>query len=409
MKLIKTLSSSIILSTLITSSALAQNPNDLASEFQQYSQSTKMDYNTYKTTLNNEFNAYKDTLNKEYANYKKSLSKYWNNPEMPSQTSYVEYSKDKKVKEKIDYKNNYMEIQVLSKDEKDAKKRLAVSLAKLVTTNTQKTYKSDPVMQKVEKKLKTFKLLKTAPVDKKPLVEDMIFKKKPKLQDLKKYVYPKVAHPRVSKSKVPTLKTYSIRIKLPSRGFLAKAAAFKGDVYKNAKKFHLTPEFIYAIIHTESSYNPMARSYIPAFGLMQIVPRSAGADAYNMLYGKKRILSPSYLYNSKNNILIGSAYLNRLYHGYMKKIKNPLSRLYCSIAAYNTGAGNVAYAFNYGRISSKYKYNINVASKYINTLTPNQVYNRLQQKLRYDEAKHYLQRVSKRMRMYHQVLSTGKI
>jgi membrane-bound lytic murein transglycosylase C len=409
MKFIKTVSSSIILSSLIATSSLAENPNDLASEFQQYEQSTKMSYKTYKETLDKEFNEYKDTLDKEYTEYKKSLSKYWNNPEIPSKTAYVEYSPDMKVKKKIDYKNNYIEINVLSKNENDAKKTLAVSLAKLVTTDTKKTYDADPVMQKVEKKLKTFKLLKTAPVKKEPLVTNMVFKKEPKIEDVKKYVYPKVKKPIVTKSKVPTLKTYTVKIKLPPRSFLVKAKGFKDDVYKNATRFKLTPELVYAIIHTESSYNPMARSHVPAFGLMQIVPKSAGADAYNMLYGKKRILSPSYLYSSSNNILIGSAYLNRLYYGYMKKIKNPISRLYCSIAAYNTGAGNVAYAFNYGRLDSKYKYNKNVASKYINTLTPEQVYARMKSKLRYDEAKHYLDRVSSRMKTYNQVLSSGKI
>ena len=409
MKLIKKLSTSLILSSLIVTSSLAENPNDLNSEFQQYQQSTKMDYKTYKKTLNNEFNEYKNTLNKEYANYKKSLSKYWKNPELPSKTTYVAYSPDMKTKEKIDYKNNYMEIQVLSKNKKEAEKKLTLSLAKLVTTNTQKAYNSDPVMKKVAKKLKTFKLIKTAPVNKEPLVTNMIFKTEPTIQKLKKYVYPKVKHPIVTSSKVPTLKTYTIKIKLPSRGFIAKAKEFKSDVYKNAQRFKLTPEFIYAIIHTESSYNPMARSYVPAFGLMQIVPSSAGADAYNMLYKRKRILSPSYLYNSNNNILIGSAYLHKLYYGYMRHIKNPISRLYCSIAAYNTGAGNVAYAFNYGRISSKYKYNITVASRYINTLTPDQVYARLKSHLKYDEAKHYLDRVSKRVRMYHRILTTGRM
>lgn len=402
----KKLSLSIILSSTILT---AQTPDNLVNEFENYEKSEKMSYKEYKDTLEKEFTEYKDTLEKEYKEYKKELSAYWDDPELPSKTTYVEYSNDKKIKKKIDYENNYIEIDVLSKDKNEAKKSLAVALAKLVTEDTQKSFENDPVMKKVEKKVKDFKFVKVEKVNKEPLVTNIIFKKTPKIEDVKKYVYPKVSNPKVSSSKIPSLKTYSVKISLPPKSFLVKAKNFKSDVYSNSEKFKLTPDLVYAIIHTESSYNPMARSYVPAFGLMQIVPQSAGADVYNMLYGKKKILSPSYLYNSSNNIFIGSAYLHKLYYVYMKKIDNPISRLYCAIAAYNTGAGNVAYAFNYGRINSKYKYNINVASKYINKLTPKEVYNRLQSNLKYDEAKHYLERVSKRMEMYSQVLKDGQI
>ena len=83
---------------------------------------------------------------------------------------------------------------------------------------------------------------------------------------------------------------------------------------------------------------------MPAYGLMQIVPESAGKDATQQLFGQPKLLAPSYLYNSDNNIQVGTTYLNILYYRYLRKIENPTSRLYCTIAAYNTGAGNVAKA-----------------------------------------------------------------
>ncbi len=63
-----------------------------------------------------------------------------------------------------------------------------------------------------------------------------------------------------------------------------------------------------AIIHIKSSFNPMAVSYIPAYGLMQIVPQTAGRDVTKNLFGKPMILTPSYLFNKKNNINIGTGY-----------------------------------------------------------------------------------------------------
>jgi membrane-bound lytic murein transglycosylase C len=149
-------------------------------------------------------------------------------------------------------------------------------------------------------------------------------------------------------------------------------------------------------MHTESCFNPRARSYVPAYGLMQIVPHTAGVDSYKFLYKIKKIPSSTYLYNSTNNIKLGSAYLHILYYNYLKDIKNPISRLYCTIAAYNTGAGNVAWAFTH-------KYNVKKASKIINKLTPNEVYQKLLQNLKYDEPKHYLKKVTKRMDIYHKL------
>ena len=58
--------------------------------------------------------------------------------------------------------------------------------------------------------------------------------------------------------------------------------------------------------------------HIQAFGLMQIVPRSAGIDSYNYLYNKKRVLSSDYLYDPSKNITIGSG-------GDYPKAKNKLS------------------------------------------------------------------------------------
>ena len=137
----------------------------------------------------------------------------------------------------------------------------------------------------------------------------------------------------------------------------------------------------------------MARSWVPAYGLMQIVPRTAGIDSYYFLYKKRRLLSASYLYNTKNNIETGSAYFHILYYKYLSAIKDPTSRLYCSIAGYNTGAGNVARSF-VGTNS------VQKAAAVINTMSPQQVYDHLLRKLPYEETRHYLKKVHTRSQKY---------
>ncbi|GAA74935.1 hypothetical protein P20480_1400 [Pseudoalteromonas sp. BSi20480] len=152
---------------------------------------------------------------------------------------------------------------------------------------------------------------------------------------------------------------------------------------------------LFSIIHTESHFNTQAESPIPAFGLMQIVPISAGADVNLFLHKKKNIMSKEYLFNPKNNIETGVAYMHLLNTRYLAKISNQQSRFYCMIAAYNTGAGNVAKAFN-----TDNSRNINKASNIINKMTPEEVYNKLIRDLPYEETKKYLQKVLERQPIY---------
>jgi membrane-bound lytic murein transglycosylase C len=190
-------------------------------------------------------------------------------------------------------------------------------------------------------------------------------------------------------------KVTTITVKLPSDATYNRARQYEKDVNKRAAENKLDPSLIYAIMHTESAFNPMARSGVPAFGLMQIVPGSAGKDVTQRWYGKAKLMKPKELYDSKTNIRAGSTYLNILYYSYLKGIKDPTSRKYCAIAAYNTGAGNVSEAF----IGSK---RIRNAFPVINSMTPDEVYNTLIKKLPYDETRHYLQRVSSREKVYKQ-------
>ncbi len=418
----------IILPVIFTVSLVASNYNDFQNQYinsyNSYKTQTNQEYKSYKEALEKGFKEYKKSLNEGFKEYKKSLSKYWQNPELTTKTTFVEYSPDKKIKKKVDYKNNQIEIDVIAKNETVAKKDMAKSLISLSTENVKTAFNKNPVLKKVNAKLSQTPKLKAViinkPVSTEPIVADMIYKTPPKPKQILDYSINSVKKHKiiVKKSKVPNMHVYKLIIKLPPRAFLAKAKIYKNEVFNKAQKFKLPPEFIYAIIHTESSFNPMARSYVPAFGLMQLVPQTAGVEAYKKVYGSKKILTPSYLYNANNNILMGSAYLNILYYRYMKRIKNPISRLYCSIAAYNTGAGNVACAFNStskdyrGRtkcIRSRGDYNIYKASKKINQMTSAQVYDYLLKNLRYNEAKNYLKRVSKRMLIYKKALSTDAL
>lgn len=170
-----------------------------------------------------------------------------------------------------------------------------------------------------------------------------------------------------------------------------QANRYASTVKRNAKRFKLDKALVFAIIETESSFNPYAMSPIPAFGLMQIVPRSAGRDAHRLLFKKDGTPSKNYLFQPKKNIEMGSAYLYILHYCYLAKIKNPQSREYCVIAAYNTGSGNVFKAFASSRDRAIVR---------INRMTPSQVYQHLTRHLKYAEARRYVQKVTQNKRAY---------
>ena len=159
---------------------------------------------------------------------------------------------------------------------------------------------------------------------------------------------------------------------------------FKPFVQRYAKKFGVSQNLIYAIIKTESNFNQFAVSSAGAYGLMQIVPKSAGRDAYKQAKGRTITPSKSYLFNAKNNIELGSAYLSIIDKKYLYGIKNSVSREYCVISSYNTGSGNVLKTFSRDKKTAK---------EIINSKKPSQVYSKLRSSLPYKETRNYLKKV----------------
>lgn len=163
-----------------------------------------------------------------------------------------------------------------------------------------------------------------------------------------------------------------------------QADKYRATVTRYAEQFKISSSLIFAVIRTESNFNPFAVSAAPAFGLMQLVPSSGGRDAYRKAKGKDAIPSREYLFDPENNIELGSAYLNVLSYNLLEQVDNEVSREYCVISAYNTGTGNVFKAFAANSTS---------AINQINGLEPPAVYDRLRNNLPYQETRDYLVKV----------------
>ena len=354
----------------------------------------KAEFETSKQAQQKEFGDYKAQLDREYKNYKKELKTYWKDPKLSTKKEWVSYTKDKKSRSEVNFEDNSYTIEVIAKTLNDATSKLKERISYVVSKNTKEVVQTDPLQKRVAKISRSKEVVNSG-VKAKPILSTLIFSSKPSKSEVNTYAVKTLQNNKIttSKAKNKKEKVYKVKVKLPKNTKLRLSAVYQGEVAKNSQKFKLPNELLFAIMQTESDFNPFAKSHIPAFGLMQIVPRSAGRDSYKFIYKKKGMPSATYLYNSTNNIQMGSAYLHILYYRYLRKIKNPQSRLYCTIAAYNTGAGNIAWAFTH-------KYNMNKAAPKINALSPEQVYNRLLRDLKFDEPKHYLKRVKRRMKVY---------
>ncbi|MCH5314093.1 MAG: DUF3393 domain-containing protein [Helicobacter sp.] len=160
---------------------------------------------------------------------------------------------------------------------------------------------------------------------------------------------------------------------------------YENLVIKYAHKYNVSPSLVLGIIQTESNFNPYAVSGAPAYGLMQVVPSTAGADAYELINGKKGMPTKQMLFDPETNIHYGVAYLSILLNRYLGDVKNKQSQEYCVITAYNAGAGAVLRTFHNDK---------NQALSRINALSASKVYDTLRSKLPSDEGRRYLLKVS---------------
>lgn len=163
-----------------------------------------------------------------------------------------------------------------------------------------------------------------------------------------------------------------------------QAEKYRPVVTRMAERYHISPSLVFAIIRTESNFNPFAVSSAPAYGMMQLVPTSGGRDAYRKVKGQDGIPSRDYLFDPQNNIELGTAYLNVLTYNQLEGVANSVSREYCVISAYNTGPGNV-----YRTFAKEQR----IAVDQINSLQPAALYDRLRTSLPYQETREYLAKV----------------
>ncbi|RXJ94542.1 lytic murein transglycosylase [Malaciobacter molluscorum] len=358
----------------ITRAAISKDPSIA---FKSLARSKSISYVTNPKSLENDIKSLDKNFKKIILTFTKAISGEWgkDNIELPKQKEYVKYMQNYKSRALIDFDKGLVTVETV--DEKNTKDSLhnAIVTALLLPDDPQSVdlFNSNRV-----KLGKTPYLLGEVKDDQNKNIRyswranrfASILTKNIKYKTIKK----DNKNLKVSYIEIPMVKDHAT----------IRVAKFKNIVDRYSKRYKISKNLIYAIIKTESNFNQFAISNAGAIGLMQIVPTTAGQDAYKYLTNKNYTPNKSYLFNADNNIKLGTVYLKILNDRYLSGIYNKVSKEYCVISAYNTGSGNVLKTFS----SNKTK-----AKNIINKSSASQVYKKLINDLPYTETRRYLKKV----------------
>ena len=352
-------------------------------DFNKFLEEQQKEIENYLEEVTAQFDSYVKEQEKQYEEFMEAVEKKWDEFRYSSKKTYVDYDEDLDSRASVDFEKGEIEVEVIvEKDPKSTNKALAT--------------KGE---EKLKKKLEQIVQVKAD--DKKPLLKDQLQTstgKKVTAENSRSFAEETVKKNKVKKQQIQskdgkTRVKYTVKVRMLPNHLDVRAKRYKDEVIKQSKRFNIDPRVAFAIMHTESSFNPKARSHVPAYGLMQLVPKSGARDAYNYVYKKDKLVRGRYLYKPKNNIELGCAYISKLRHVYFKDVSNDESAYYCTIASYNTGAGNVARSFT-GKTKLK------PAVKAVNSKSSKDVYKHLKRNLPYKETRDYLVRVTDRISYY---------
>ena len=320
--------------------------------------------------VTNKYDDSEKKLREKREKFKKAVEKKWDTYEESTSKSYVSYSKDLSSRTIVDFDKGEVTIELIV-DEEDPKNdsydsnsdldlrlfttklklsskflsinpRLLNVLMMLVFQEDEDSNNDDSVNSSFTKRLS--KLLKEKGDDGEPILKDQLVDASGKAVETvgntlgiaKDLISDKTKKVRMHFAKDGKKRTIiSIKIPLSDNHMEKRRERYKELIEIEARRFNIPTEIALAIAETESAFNPKAKSHVPAYGLMQLVPKTGARDAYQWIYKKDKFISGRYLYKPRNNVELGCAYLSMIRHHYFSAIRDDELAYICAIPAYN--------------------------------------------------------------------------
>ena len=307
--------------------------------------------------VTNKYDDSEKKLREKREKFKKAVEKKWDTYEESTSKSYVSYSKDLSSRTIVDFEKGEVTIELIV-DEEDPKNdsydsnsdldlrlfttklklsskflsinpRLLNVLMMIVFQEDEDSNNDDSVNSSFTKRLS--KLLKEKGDDGEPILKDQLVDASGKAVETvgntlgiaKDLISDKTKKVRMHFAKDGKKRTIiSIKIPLSDNHMEKRRERYKELIEIEARRFNIPTEIALAIAETESAFNPKAKSHVPAYGLMQLVPKTGARDAYQWIYKKDKFISGRYLYKPRNNVELGCAYLSMIRHHYFSAIRD---------------------------------------------------------------------------------------
>lgn len=328
-----------------------------------------------------------------FAQFSAEVEALWGDYTSPEVHEWVEYSADRTVRSEVDFKVGVAKVEVLVSEGADPTNALQGAIQEIATDRGKS---SDFSVS-----LPDGQVVDPIPLGKKPVLADQL--QLPSGLAVTENNVAEFARDVVNTGKALIERVVgkdgkvrtkaTVKVALVRDHIRRRAEPYLGLVRTYAQRYNLDVSLVFAVMHTESFFNPKAKSHAPAFGLMQLVPTSGGLAAYEYVYKEAKVMQPDYFYDPEQNIELGCAYLDFVRKTYFASVDNSQSTEYCIVASYNTGAGNVSKAFTG-------KTNVKKAIPLVNQKTAEQVYIHLRENLPYEETRHYIEKVRSRKSLY---------
>lgn len=182
----------------------------------------------------------------------------------------------------------------------------------------------------------------------------------------------------------------SVSFALSSNHTQIRQQRYQSQINQAAQRYKIDKNVVTAMIQVDSLFNPYALNSHGRIGLMQI-SSSIGQDVFHQQKKYPFKPQPNWLFNTNNNLDIGSSYLNLLDKQYLKAINNPKSRYYAMLASYIAGPQNMLQTFSKNKKE---------ALSIINDLSSYEVYQSFTNSQSRADMKNYVSEVNRHFRQF---------
>lgn len=325
------------------------------------------------------YDKYREAYEKEFKEFKKNMEQKWGDFKERSKKQWVEYKENGELRVSTDFEEGKGQVEVIAESEEEAEKIKEEMPEKvsgaMKSKGTREGFETESIPNKE--------------VTDEAVLDDQL--DKPEDQTVDEYAE-EVAEEDTKTKEVEgddgeTRYVVSVDFQLADDHLQKRAEKVEDFVYEFSEEYRVDPALVFAIIHVESHFNPTAASHANAYGLMQLVPKTGGRDAYRRIFNEDGIPTKEFLFEPSNNIQMGTTFVDIMRSNYFDRAEDELTREYLLICAYNTGAGNVSVAYTGDT-------NLSKAFSTINSMSPEENYNHLRENLEYAEARNYLKKVT---------------